>query len=243
MCDMATFNANDVLSVMQMPQGRAGVQFLNWKITAKPLKKRVITSPEITAGAGLYGLCFDDQLIYVGSYLGNIKSGANFSGDVVSARWWTHIGAITARGNCLHIAPSSLNALRKKLGLDHEMVTGFLAASDLSLLHKDSGNLGPLRRLFFAALHHDVFLPHDADPVDVLSRFTFMYVRYDSMPKEMNTQSLKSRIEEAEKALIKKLAPICNTKHVPRGQQAIEIRSSDVESLLRIALAMPEATA
>jgi len=233
----ATVNAADVMSIAINPQPRAGVWFLNWAIRAKDIGQRVIPTSNVTAGSGLYGLCFDSKLIYVGSYLGKHKGNDNlFVGDVVKDRFWTHVGAITARGDRVHIAPRSLAALIQQLGSHHVMTAGFLAANNPFLLHHNAGNLAPLQRLLFSAAHQHVFLSQNANPADVLARFTFVYVRFDSMPQGMNSQSLAEHIETAEKGLIGRLSPCCNTDHLINGVPQSDVSCVRVEGLLREAL-------
>jgi hypothetical protein len=233
---MSQFIADQVLKIQVLPQGRAGVSFLNWKIDPLPLSQRPGSDADDFAGCGLYGICFDDQLIYIGSYLGTNRDGSNFEGDVVSQRWWTHIGAITSRGHKLHIAKSAINKLRDKLTETHPMVIGFSSNHDQDLLHKDNGNLGPIKRLLFAANHAQTFLHSDADPRKVLKRFKFTYVRITARAANLTSAHLKAHIEDAEKSLIKSLAPICNTTHVPKAAKAVSISSHDLERLLSEAL-------
>ena len=237
--NMTMFKATDVLDVKADQAGRAGVWFLNWKIKAKAIQDRSDPSPEVYAGAGLYGLCFNNELIYIGSFLGNDKGGANFSGDVVALRWWTHIGSITARGHRVHIARRSLIGLQGIFGVNHVMVAGFQSATvNTQLLHKDQGNLAPKRRLAFAGQLSHVFHDPIADPLDVLSGFTFVYERIAAMPDGMNSKSLKSHIESAEKKLIQRLAPKCNSTHLSANLiEPVQVSCSDVPDLLRNALA------
>jgi hypothetical protein len=237
---MTVYNACDILNISQMPTGRAGVWFLNWQISAKPMAQRQGSIPTEFAGAGLYGLCFDGRLIYIGSYLGEGNlPGVHFSGDVVDSRWWTHVGAITARGSRLHIAPRSLINLSDLLDEGHALLSGFLA-SQRQILHTDDGNLSPLRRLVFAAeLSHELLAPH-VIPEHVLSRFTFVYVRYNDLPEGMNALDLKNHIEETEKSLIRQFAPVCNSRHVPPGAQSVLVACVDVEALLQQALSQVE---
>lgn len=233
---MATFNATDLLNIQQLPYGRAGVWFLNWRIEAKPIIQRVGATPEDFAGAGLYGICIDDQLIYIGSFLGNKLTSVNFSGDVVTSRWWTHIGAITVRGHRVHIAKASLRALQASFPPKNPLIDGFLGAQSLEILYKDNGNLSPLRRLNFAAMHSHDFLNRNLVPSSVLSRFKFVYVRYNKLPSTMNAQELKVHIESAEIKLIKELAPSCNSTHIPKMKAPLLVNLSDVEDHLRRAL-------
>lgn len=233
---MTKFSASEILDIEVIPEGRAGVWFLNWKINVRPLANRNNNSRDTYSGPGLYGLCFNGKLIYIGSFLGNERNIANFSGDVAQVRWWTHIGAITARGNHLHIAPSSLSRLRRSLGDDHVMVAGFLASSDYEHLHKDGGNLGPYRRLQFAAKNHDVFFNPIVDPIEVLNKFCFVYTRVTQLPEGVNGLTLKAHVENAEKNLISRLAPICNSTHVPKNLKPVDVNCDEIELLFRHAL-------
>lgn len=233
---MSQFIADQVLKIQVLPQGRAGVSFLNWKIDPLPLAQRPCSDANNFAGCGLYGICFDDQLIYIGSYLGTNRNGSNFEGDVVSQRWWTHIGAITSRGHKLHIAKSAIKKLRDKLTETHPMVIGFSSNNDHELLHKDNGNLGPIRRLLYAANHGQTFLNPNADPCEVLKRFKFTYVRLSPTTTNLTSASIKAHIEDAEKSLIKSWAPVCNTTHVPKAATAVNVQCHEVERLLSEAL-------
>jgi hypothetical protein len=233
---MAQFFADQVLSIQVLPQGRAGVSFLNWKIDPLPLAHRPGSDAKDFAGCGLYGICFDDQLIYIGSYLGTNRKGSNFEGDIVSQRWWTHIGAITSRGHKLHIAKSAIKILSDTLMENHPLVIGFRSSNDPKLLHKDNGNLGPIKRLLFAATKSQIFFNSNTDPQQVLRRFRFTYVRIYPTYTDLTSAAIKAHIEHAEKSLIKYLAPVCNTTHVPKAATAVHVPCQDVERLLSEAL-------
>jgi hypothetical protein len=208
-------NAADIFSLELKPVGRADVSFLNWHITERALSTpRHANKPLISAGPGIYGLCFNNELIYIGSYLGTGKHGAFFTGNVVTDRWWTHIGSITARGNRVHIARRSLDDLSKNPGSGHPLVAAFQQA-DLAILHKDEGNLAPLRRLRFAISNWDVFGNINGNQDDILGLFTYVYSRFDEQLSGLDPILLKDKIEEAERNLIKRYAPKCNTKHMP----------------------------
>jgi len=238
----STFAADEVLCVEVSPRGRAGVWFLNWRIGAKRLLDRTAPGGRLDyAGAGLYGLCFDDRLIYVGSYLGSGKGGAFATGDVVVSRWWTHVAAITVRGARVHLSKRSLRALTEDPGPGHPMVAGFLAAAEPEKLHQDAGNLAPLRRLRFALAHRDVFLGERTEPDDVLRRFSYTYCRIDARPSALTPLELKRRIEAAESRLINRLAPACNARHVPNGRHPANVHQSNVPALLANELLLPPA--
>jgi len=228
-------NATEIIEIqiLEQNQARAGVWFLNWKVTVKPLPKRGKNNNESFKGPGIYAISFDDHLIYVGSYLGSRGHSADFSGDVVRDRWWTHIGAITARGSKVHIAKTSLKILGAELGASHVMINGFLNATDKIRLHKDGGDLATLRRLRFAAQRSDDFFSKNTNHEDILKRFDFVYVRIESFPIDENGQSLMKKIESSEIKLIERLAPICNAKHVIRGMAPVKTHINDIAKLIK----------
>lgn len=232
-----TFSAADVLDIRVLEAGKAGVWFLNWDIGVQPLIRRTArVTPDAFKGPGLYALCLDDRLIYVGSYLGAGREGAHFTGDVATSRWWTHIGAITARGSRVHITRGSLKALAQSPGPDHPMVAGLLGASEPDLLQKDQGNLAPLRRLQFAGAQGARLFDSAVQPDEVLKRFTFVYSRITAPPRGVSSQNLKSRVETAEQGLIARYSPACNTKHVAQDAQPVELGCTELPSLLSFAL-------
>lgn len=234
---MAIYRAIDLLDVEVQAPGRAGVWFLNWAIKAKTLAQRPVTAPEAWGGAGLYGLCFDGQLIYIGSYLGNAKQGANRGGDVLAQRWWTHIGAITARGNRVHVAPRSLKGLQRRVSDQHPLWLGLVQAPDGQMLSRDAGNLCPLRRLLFAARHADLFLAENAQPDDILSRFQFIYHHPDVAPAHLSANEWARFILAQERSLITAWAPECNATHVPRGMPPVQVSLAQADATLREVLA------
>lgn len=228
-------NAAEVIEIEQLEQNkaRAGVWFLNWKVKAIPLPARIKDSNESFKGAGIYAISFDNYLIYIGSYLGSGGHKADFSGDVVKDRWWAHIGAITARGSKVHLARTSLKLLESELGVSHVMINGFLNATDKIRLHKDGGDLATLRRLRFAAQRSETLFSSNTNHADILKRFDFVYVRFEALPSNENSISLMEKIEGSEIKLIKRLAPICNAKHLIRGMDPVKIHSSDVAELIQ----------
>jgi hypothetical protein len=231
-------NAVDVIEIEELGEGRAGVRFLNWKVQAKPFALRKADGDDSYKGAGIYAIGFDNHLIYIGSYLGRGGQVADFSGDVVRDRWWAHIGAITARGSKVHIAKRSLTSLKQELGVSHVMVDGFAKATNPQLLHKDAGDLAPLRRLRFAAQRSQDFFSSRVNCMDILKRFHFVYVRFDEFEKNENPSSLKDRIESTEIRLIERLAPICNAKHVTPNMEPVRTHTDKIVLLIQKSLSV-----
>ena len=208
-----------------MPNGRAGVPFLNMRIVARKTSD-LLQYHDALLGAGIYALCFDDTTIYVGSYLGEGKNGAYLNGNLVTSRLWTHMGAITMRGHRVHLARRSLTSLVRQFSADHPLVNGLVQSSYSDLLFADNGNLAPLRRIRFAAEHWDNFSSNDADAI--MSRFSFCYVRFSDYPAHMAARDLKQLLVAAEKKLIQRFAPACNTTHVPAGKRPVAISGTDI---------------
>ncbi len=116
------------------------------------------------------------------------------------------------------------------------MVAGFLGAKQSEMLHKDQGDLSPLRRLRFAADHGAVFFDRVVDPSKVFRRFTFVYTRFEMSPPGLGPRQWKERIEAAEQRLIEDYATDCNSKHVPAVKQPVWVSCRQVGSLPEAAL-------
>jgi hypothetical protein len=235
-------NAADVIEiiVLEKNKARAGVWFLNWKVKEKKIPSRKDTKKESYEGAGIYAISFDNELIYIGSYLGKkpdkkSKRIAYPSGDVVKDRWWKHIETVTARGHKVHTAEINLNTLQTELGVEHVMVDGF-KRGEPSVLHKPAGADAALRRLRFAAKNSSLFFSINSSPADVLKHFNFVYVKFDEISINTDGEKFKNKINTTEKKLIKQLAPLCNTLHVPKGKGATMITIQDATKLIEAEL-------
>lgn len=225
------FPASQILKIEVLTGGRANVPFLNWRVTANRLEHRNAPQ-EAFAGAGVYGVCFDDHLIYIGSFLGSggVKverlKAATFVGDVAKGRWWQHFGSITGRSHSLSVAPSTLVQLDEEFGPDHPMVFAFRAATPN--LSKDAGCLGARERLRFAARHFAEFAGEQVDPKNMLSRFSYVYARFDALPEGMDAYELSRRIEDTETRLIESLHPEVNTAGRTVGQVPVRVHCRQV---------------
>ena len=233
---MEDFSAGDVLSVEVKEEGRAGVDFLNWQISPRPFSERPGTADSFH-GPGLYALWLDDELIYIGSYRGVASSEKLHSGDVVASRWWTHIASITARGNKVHIANHSIEALASEFGESHSLVSGLRSAANPEELHTDAGCLSPLKRLRFAISRWDVFFESGIAPDTLLKRFNFSYARVETLPASLDITELQRKIVAKERDLIQSFKPVCNTTHVPNDAQAALASVSEVRESLQKAVA------
>lgn len=229
------FPANQILRVEVLPVGRANVPFLNWRISAKSEALRAAPL-DAFAGAGVYGVCFDGQLIYIGSFLGSGGgkvdgvNAATFTGDIVKGRWWQHFGSITGRSHKLSVTPRTLKALADEFGADHPMI----AALQLGMpgLGTDAGCLGALERMRFAARHHDEFVCEQPEPAQLLSRFCYVYVRFDELPAEIDAHEFSRRVEDIEIRLIRTLHPEVNTAGRIEGQNPVVVNCTQAGEII-----------
>lgn len=155
-------------------------------------------------GAGIYAAFFDDQLIYIGKYLG--KRQFPFQGNIALARWDKHIGTLTLRGRALSFAEKSCHRI---LALpDHPVVTALKGASAKTLL-RDRGMLSTYNRCRFAIQHWNAF--QHLNEV-TLARFSFVYVRLERQHAETRwqTTTIRERINDVEDQLVDSLQPRCN---------------------------------
>lgn len=233
--DIQSHAATQVLEVELRPHGRAGVPFLDWRVTARLAAERS-QPPSAFVGAGLYAVCFDKSLIYVGSYLG--KSGrrggakaAHFEGDVVSARWWQHFGSITGRAHCLSVGVRTLAALQSEVGASHPMIVALRGAD--GSLHKDAGCLGARSRLRLAASHFAEF--NAATPEAVLSRFEYVYARVVGTPA-IDAALLARQITSAERSLVARLNPAVNGTGAQLDKPRVDVPCTGVGGQLAAAL-------
>jgi hypothetical protein len=181
-----------------------GVEFLDQEIKAQ--KNR----DENLAGAGVYGLFYQDQLIYVGKFK-NGNKGTPFAGNVAKAQWWTHIASMTMRGRKVSVSTTSLRELRSK-----EIESSLVMILDPvveSHMVKDRGCSSGLRRVLFALEHWNEF--EHADMNSLLSFFSFCYIRIPFSNED--PAIFRKKIGSAENKIIAMLKPRCN-KETPIGK-------------------------
>lgn len=196
------FKAGDVLQIKPVTPKR-GVECLDWRITYlnSGLAKDLV-------GAGLYGVCYQDKLVYVGKYLG--RGNDPFSGNVVSTRWWAHFASLTMRGHRISIPqmtrarllnnpPIPLNSKLRKL----------LSTAPLGIA-KDAGCGASLNRILFASKHWGRF--GSGKPNTVLGDFSFVYVRIRKGSTKKSIVQLRQKISEAEADVIAQLCLMANNE-------------------------------
>ena len=187
-------------------------------------------------GGGLYGFFYrtdvhaDPSLIYVGLFK-NGNDGPVFEGNIVAARWDKHIATCSARGKNIGIAKRTAQSLRA-LPEPHELQS--IADPGISeSLVRDTGCVASENRIFFAKKHWD-FLG-DADGEELLSRFSFSYVRLKPGASGETDAAIRNVIKNAEENVVGQFAPYCNYQ-TKRGQHASNVTMSEFEELAELEL-------
>lgn len=224
------FDRMDFFNAVKATPPGDKVTFLNLSF-----KSRVKPGAQFNGG-GLYGFFYrtdvhaDPSLIYVGLF----KNGNDrpvFEGNIVAARWNNHIAAFSARGKNIGISERTAQSLRA-LPEPHELQS--IADPSISeILVRDRGCQAGENKIFFSKKHWD-FLG-DTDGEELLSRFSFSYVQLKSGASGEMDGAIRNVIENAEKNVIKHLAPYCNYQ-TKRGQHASNVTMSEFEELAELEL-------
>ena len=202
---VADFEAAEIFQCKRSTQANAA-GFMN--VEFRPIYRR----SEQAVGCGLYGIFFrvDPQaapfLIYTGQFK-NGKNGDPFSGDVFEMRWWKHLATMTMRDRRVGVAETTANYLSQQLAT--RALSEITKPALRERMVRDRGCMAGLRRVLFADAYWAQFA--NCQPDDLLSYFSFTYVRLVRSSNEMKSQSLiRKQISNAEKRTINTLLPYCN---------------------------------
>ncbi len=158
-------------------------------------------APSVVAGAGVYAILFDGNLLYLGKFQGT--TGNPFGGNVVDARWTKHLGTLSLRARRVSVPNQTIIELSSR-HRDHPAVVGILGA-DRSVVSKDKGCISSLNRIRFAMQHWDAFadLNHRT-----LNRFQFLYAQLQ--PRAVSEDWIRGAVSDLERNLVAQLQPPCN---------------------------------
>ena len=158
-------------------------------------------APSVVAGAGIYAIHFDGNLLYLGKFQGT--KGNPFGGSVVDARWTKHVSTLSLRGRSISVPNQTITQLANSHG-HHPAVVG-IVGGDRSVVSKDKGCISSLNRIRFAMQHWDAFA--DFNP-GVLNRFQFLYGQIQ--PRIVNEDWIRGAVSDLERDLVAQLQPPCN---------------------------------
>jgi hypothetical protein len=158
-------------------------------------------APSVVAGAGIYAIHFDGNLLYLGKFQGT--KGNPFGGSVVDARWTKHVSTLSLRGRSISVPNQTITQLANSHG-QHPAVVG-IVGGDRSVVSKDKGCISSLNRIRFAMQHWDAFA--DFNP-GVLNRFQFLYGQIQ--PRIVNEDWIRGAVSDLERDLVAQLQPPCN---------------------------------
>jgi hypothetical protein len=158
-------------------------------------KKNITEIP----GPGIYAVFYQENLIYIGKFLGTKVS--PFNGDIVGTRWDKHIGSFTMRGYQVSVRNRTLI---RTLTLPRCAISDGLRCAKQDMI-LDRGMVAGFNRVKFAIKHWDKFCRLSQE---MLSSFVFYYLKIGEM--ETDPTNLRKRISLSETALIECFRPCCN---------------------------------
>jgi len=221
------FQGSDVIDVRQDQPLPGNPSFAD--VVFRPRRN---LAPSVVAGAGIYTIHFDGNLLYLGKFQGT--TGNPFGGSVIDARWTKHMGTLTMRGRRVSVPNQTINELASR-HRDHPAVVGILDA-DRNVVSKDKGCISSLNRIRFAMQHWDTFA--DFNP-QVLNRFRFQYAQIQ--PRAVSKDWIRGAVSDLERNLVAQLQPPCNG-NVPAErakhhtlEQTREVLKTALSGLMRAA--------
>lgn len=155
----------------------------------------------VVAGAGIYAICFDGQLIYLGKFLG--KRGNPAGGNIVDARWTKHLGTLTMRGRRVSVPRRTIDALLHAYP-GHPVAAGIRNA-DADVVSRDRGCVSSVNRARFAVRHWEALSAFNRETLD---RFQFLYGQVQSQDRVES--HLRREVSALESRLVKQMRPCCN---------------------------------
>jgi hypothetical protein len=227
----ARFEANDLFSVEPKDPPAASLPFMDTAFRCLTLDQ------EPFKAGGLYGIFFKEtseskpNLIYVGLFRnGKIGSGPVFEGNVLKTRWIKHIATCSLRGEKVGIGARTAQLMR----LDPEHPLSSLGDPHVAdVIVKDTGCNAGENRTLFAKEHWSTL--GKASQKEILSFFSFSYVRLNSLQGLETDDDIRKRIGNAEEEVKLLLAPVCN-RETYFGQHSIDVTKNQFESAARAAL-------
>jgi hypothetical protein len=227
----ARFEASDLFSVEPKDPPAASLPFMDTDF-------RCLTfDQEPFKAGGLYGIFFKEtveskpNLIYVGLFRnGHIGSGPVFEGNVLKTRWIKHIATCSLRGGKVGIGARTAQLMR----LDPEHPLSALGAPRVAdIIVKDTGCNAGENRTLFAKEHWSTL--GKASRKEILSYFSFSYVRLNSLQGLETDDDIRQRIGNAEEEVKMLLAPVCN-RETYFGKHSTDITKDLFEAAASAAL-------
>ena len=155
----------------------------------------------VVAGAGVYAIHFDGNLLYLGKFQGT--KGNPFGGSVVDARWTKHVSTLSLRGRSISVPNQTITQLANSHG-HHPAVVGIIGG-DRNIVSKDKGCISSLNRIRFAMQHWEAFADFNTE---VLNRFQFLYGQIQ--PHAVSEDWIRGAVSDLELDLVADLQPPCN---------------------------------
>jgi hypothetical protein len=156
-------------------------------------------------GAGLYAAYFDDQLIYIGKFMG--RKGNWSGGNVVEARWTKHIGTFTMRARDIGFSARAFAEISRHMEASESCVPMELSEGFRNIkkevLCRETGCMTTFSRFHVAS---DVWRLTNGE-ID-LGRFTFIYSKLEG---DWSIEPVRALVSAAETDLLSRYHPPGNT--------------------------------
>ena len=166
-------------------------------------------------GPGVYAICYERRLIYIGKYLGQKRN--PFAGNIARLRWVQHLGSMTMRDRRVSLSKRALDKLlHPDFSNRHDALIESLAhafenknadGSTKPFLYRDRGCVSTLNRVLFALEHWPSFSQADGP---LLEGFSFHYFRVEKETSELPTENLRTLVSTLEDHLVEAFRPACN---------------------------------
>ena len=219
-----TFRADEIISVERKVPLQNALPFADTIFKGKAKHHNF-------GGAGLYAAYFDDQLIYIGKFMG--RKGNWAGGNVVEARWTKHIGTFSMRARHIGFSARAFAEITRHIeasesGIPAELADGVRNAKK-ELLCRETGCMSTFSRFRVAS---DIWRLTNGE-VD-LGRFNFIYSKLQG---DWSTEPVRALVSAAETDVLRRHHPPGNTiarrvvAALPSAEQLAEIFESSLADL------------
>lgn len=236
------YNASDLFTLRDVGHPHGKPEWAN--VRAYRLSRWRGTPPELT-GPGIYGLCLDDSLFYIGLFAG--ASQDPFGGSVLS-RWFKHITYQSLRSPHIRFARQELKDILRDI--EGPVSTDFrrclpsngntdwetIDSNEYPLVADRNGASCTFNKARFAAKNWGLLGP--GNETGLLQRITCIYHRIPrdtdalmrlngSIDKERRNWVKFKWLKPREAMLIEALRPICNHEIKAGSERRVSIEEAD----------------
>lgn len=193
------YNGNDLFKISTKPAVIGNPAWADLVIQGQNASQRAHHGP------GIYACFFENQLIYIGKFLG--KKLSPFSGSVLSMRWEKHVGSMTLRAQKLSFSKKAFWNICNRPSQSGP-VQDIRAANPRTVI-RDRGIMSNYKRVLFAETHWHLFNAPAALPLELFD-FLFVAVVDDPVSLGLSTLQIRKIVSDVESSLVQVMRPCCN---------------------------------